>query len=93
MAAVDWFGATAPAPAPVRRRPRPVAEPVRGARRAPQTRAAGRRLTGGIVWISLFAVLLGLTVIAAGWFRLEQGLAKRTAKRPAAEAAELAMAS
>jgi len=58
VAAVDWFGATAPAPAPVRRRPRPVAQPVRGARRAPQTRASGRRLTGGIVWISLFAVLL-----------------------------------
>lgn len=60
MAAVDWFGAAAPAtaPAPVRRRPRPVAEPARGARRAPQTRASGRRLTGGIVWISLFALLL-----------------------------------
>jgi hypothetical protein len=54
VAAVDWFGATAPAapPAsPTRRRPRPVAAPVR-------TRAQGRRLTGGIVWISLFAVLL-----------------------------------
>jgi hypothetical protein len=58
VAAVDWFGATAPAPVPVRRRPRPVAQPVRSARRAPQTRASGRRLTGGIVWISLFAVLL-----------------------------------
>lgn len=58
MAAVDWFGATAPAPVPVRRRPRPVAQPVRSARLAPQTRASGRRLTGGIVWISLFAVLL-----------------------------------
>ncbi len=54
MAALDWFGATAPAPspAPVRRRPRPAAAPAQGAR--PQ----GRRLTGGIVWISLFALLL-----------------------------------
>jgi hypothetical protein len=60
MAAVDWFGATAPAPgpAPSRRRPRPVAAPAGGARRAPRARASGRRLTGGIVWISLFAVLL-----------------------------------
>lgn len=59
MAAVDWFGATAPAiPAPARRRPRPVAAPAAPARRAPRTRASGRRVTGGIVWISLFAVLL-----------------------------------
>jgi hypothetical protein len=58
VAAVDWFGTTAPAPAPPRRRPRPAAAPVEGARRAPRTRASGRRLTGGIVWISLFAVLL-----------------------------------
>ena len=59
MAAVDWFGATAsvPATAPVRRRPsRPAAQPVR--RAAPRARPAGRRLTGGIVWISVFAVLL-----------------------------------
>lgn len=60
MAAVDWFGATAPAPAPapVRRRARPVAQPARGARRTPQARASGRRVTGGVVWISVFAVLL-----------------------------------
>jgi cell division protein FtsL len=60
VAAVDWFATTAPAPAPLphRRRPRPVAKPAPGTRRAPQTRAAGRRLTGGILWISVFAVLL-----------------------------------
>jgi cell division protein FtsL len=60
VAALDWFGATAPAPvhAPSRRRPRPVAAPAAGARRTPRTRASGRRLTGGIVWISLFAALL-----------------------------------
>ncbi len=58
MAAVDWFGAAAPAAVPVRRRPRPVAAPTADARRRPRTRASGRRLTGGIVWISLFAVLL-----------------------------------
>jgi hypothetical protein len=60
VAAVDWFATTAPAPAPLpaRRRPRPAAKPVPSARRAPQARASGRRLTGGIVWISLFALLL-----------------------------------
>ena len=60
MAAVDWFATTAPAPVPLpaRRRPRPAAKPAPSARRAPQARASGRRLTGGIVWISLFALLL-----------------------------------
>jgi cell division protein FtsL len=61
VAALDWFGAAAPAPAPpapVRRRPRSQAQPARVARRTPRTRASGRRVTGGIVWISLFAVLL-----------------------------------
>jgi cell division protein FtsL len=56
VAAVDWFGAAAPdaVPAAPRRRPRPTAAPAPARR----TRAQGRRLTGGIVWISLFAVLL-----------------------------------
>ena len=51
MAAVDWFTADVAAP-PVRRAPRPRPRAV------PRRRAEGRRLTGGIVWISLFAVLL-----------------------------------
>ena len=58
MAAVDWFATTAPAPLPHRRRPRPAAKPAAAPRRATRTRASGRRLTGGIVWISAFAVLL-----------------------------------
>jgi hypothetical protein len=60
VAAVDWFGtdAAVAAPAPARRRPRPVAAPAAPARSARRARASGRRLTGGIVWISLFAVLL-----------------------------------
>jgi cell division protein FtsL len=55
MAAVDWFGSTAVAdpPVPRRRRPRPVAAPE------PRRRArSGRRVTGWILWISVFAVLL-----------------------------------
>jgi cell division protein FtsL len=51
VAAVDWF-ATEVAPAPVRRPPRTRPRAV------PRPRREGRRLTGGIVWISAFAVLL-----------------------------------
>lgn len=52
MAAVDWFAADElPAPAP---------RPARAPRPTPRTRrrAQGRRLTGGIFWISAFGVLL-----------------------------------
>ena len=49
MAAVDWF-ANDVAAQPARRAPR--------SRPAPRRRTEGRRVTGGIVWISLFAVLL-----------------------------------
>jgi hypothetical protein len=47
MAAVDWFGSAAvAAPAPPRRKPRAVA-----------SRPRPRRLTSGIVWISVLALL------------------------------------
>ncbi|HZS24315.1 MAG TPA: hypothetical protein VFA30_04940 [Gaiellaceae bacterium] len=49
MAAVDWFTADVAAPAPPRRRERTA---------APRRRQQGRRLTGGIAWISAFAALL-----------------------------------
>jgi cell division protein FtsL len=50
MAALDWFAPdVAPAP-PVRPAPRPKARP--------RPRPRGRRVTGGIVWISAFALLL-----------------------------------
>lgn len=62
MAAADWFApATAiaqPLPAP-RRRPRARVEPVRRER----SRRSGFRVTGGLVWIVAFAVLL-LGVVA-----------------------------
>jgi cell division protein FtsL len=51
MAAVDWFGTDVAAP-PVRRAPRART------RALPRRRSEGRRLTGGIVWIAAFAVLL-----------------------------------
>jgi len=52
MAAVDWFATDVAAP-PVARPPRPPRSAPR-----PRRRAQGRRLTGGIFWISAFAVLL-----------------------------------
>jgi cell division protein FtsL len=51
MAAVDWFAADDLPVAP----PRPSRPPRAAAR---SRRAQGRRLTGGIFWISAFAVLL-----------------------------------
>jgi cell division protein FtsL len=55
MAAVDWFAAeAAAAPAPAVRARRPKATPK--AKAKPRRRQ--RRLTGGIVWISAFAILL-----------------------------------
>jgi len=53
MAAVDWFAQDVAAPPPARR-PRPRPQSVPRARR----RTRGLRLTGGIFWISAFAVLL-----------------------------------
>src|SRR5258708_23075227 len=54
MASLDWFAAEVAAPAPARpRRARPAAKP------APRRRVESRRrLRGGILWISLFALLL-----------------------------------
>jgi len=51
MAALDWFPNDVAAP-PLRREARPK---PRAARRP---RSEGRRLRGGIVWISMFAILL-----------------------------------
>jgi cell division protein FtsB len=74
MAALDWFSpaAVAPAPAhPPRRRPAPVAVPTT------RRRAAGRRLTGGIAWISVFALLLaGIVAVNVAVLRVNVGVTK-----------------
>ena len=55
LAALDWFAAEVAAPAPARpRRARPAAKPAA----PPRRRAQPRRLRGGILWISIFALLL-----------------------------------
>ena len=53
MAALDWFATDVAQPQPVRR-PRARPESVPRPRRRPQ----GLRITGGIFWISAFALLL-----------------------------------
>jgi cell division protein FtsL len=68
MAALDWFAPEVAAP-PVRR-----ARPTRP-RAVPRRRAEGRRLTGGIVWISLFAVLLaGIVAVNVAVLRSNMAL-------------------
>ena len=78
MAAVDWFATTAPAPLPQRRRPpRHTAKPAGAPRRATRTRASGRRLTGGIAWISVFAVLLtGVVALNVAVLRTNMAVSK-----------------
>jgi cell division protein FtsB len=70
MAALDWFSTAEVAPAPARApRRRPAAVP------APRRRAAPRRLTGGIVWISVLAVLLaGVVAVNVAVLRVNVGL-------------------
>lgn len=70
MAALDWFAtdaATPPALPAASRPPRPRA----AARRRPH----GRRLTGGIFWISAFAVLLvGVVALNVAVLRVNMAL-------------------
>jgi cell division protein FtsL len=68
VAALDWFApevAGQSAPRAPRSRPRAV----------PRRRPEGRRLTGGIVWISLFAVLLaGIVAVNVAVLRSNMAL-------------------
>ena len=68
MAALDWFATDVATPIP-RRRARPEAAP------RPRRRAQGRRLTGGIVWITAFAVLLaGVVALNVAVLRVNMNL-------------------
>ena len=69
MAAVDWFTAEV-APAPVRRVPR-----AKKPRAVARPRREGRHLTGGIVWISVFGVLLvGIVALNVAVLRANMAL-------------------
>jgi|SRR5262245_49281661 len=68
MAAVDWFATDVAAP-PVRRPPRAAPRPRQ------RQRPHGRRLTGGILWISAFAVLLvGVVALNVAVLRLNMAV-------------------
>jgi cell division protein FtsL len=70
VAALDWFAPDVATPIP-RRRARPEAAP------RPRRRAQGRRLTGGIVWITAFAVLLaGVVALNVAVLRVNMSLDK-----------------
>ncbi len=84
MAAVDWFGASVAAPAPA---PRPR---VVSARRP----APGRRLTGGIVWIAAFALLLtGVVALNVAVLRLNMNMSKLDKQQVQLQAQNAALAS
>lgn len=70
MASLDWFAAEVAAPAPARQRwARPAAAPV------PRSRAQPRRLRGGILWISVFALLLtGVVAVNVAVLRVHIGV-------------------
>jgi hypothetical protein len=66
VAAVDWFATDVAAP-PVPRRPRAAPRP--------RPRVQGRRVSGGIVWISAFAVLLaGIVALNVAVLRLNMAV-------------------
>ena len=89
MAALDWFGSTVAAPAPPRRRPAPVAAPP-----APRRRAKSRRLTPGIVWISVFAVLLaGVVAVNVAVLRANVGVTNLDKQELQLQAENAALAS
>ncbi|HEX6789517.1 MAG TPA: hypothetical protein VF091_09770 [Gaiellaceae bacterium] len=69
MAALDWFAPDSAPDLPVRPARRPTPKP-----RA-RARPRGRRVTGGIVWISAFAVLLaGVVAINVAVLRVNMRL-------------------
>jgi cell division protein FtsL len=86
MAALDWFANDVAAPQ-VRREPRRP-------RAAPRRRAEGRRLRGGIVWISLFAVLLvGVVAVNVAVLRANMALNNLNQKQLQLESQNQTLAS
>jgi cell division protein FtsL len=86
MAAVDWFAAesvAAPAPAPAR---------IRAAR--PRARRRSRRVSGGIFWISAFAVLLaGVVAVNVAVLRANVAVDKLDKQQLQLQAENAALAS
>ena len=94
MATVDWFAAEAvAAPAPSRpRRSRPAAAPR--ARTHARARRKPRRVTGGILWISAFALLLaGVVAVNVAVLRANVAVNKLDTQQMQLQAENAALAS
>jgi cell division protein FtsL len=88
VAAVDWF-APEVAPPPVRRPPRPRPRALSVPRRA-----QGRRLRGGIFWISAFAVLLvGVVALNVAVLRMNMSVNKLNQQQLELQAQNATLAS
>ena len=89
MAAVDWFATDVAVPAPASR-PRPKPQSVPRARR----RTQGVRLTGGIFWISAFAVLLaGVVALNVAVLRVNMNVNDLSTQQADLQAQNQALAS
>jgi cell division protein FtsL len=89
VAALDWFATDVAAPAP-ERRPRPQPQSVPRARR----RTQGLRLTGGIFWISAFAVLLaGVVALNVAVLRVNMNVNDLSKQQADLQAQNQALAS
>jgi cell division protein FtsL len=87
VAALDWFATDVATPIP-RRPERPEAAP------RPRRRAQGRRLTGGIVWITAFAVLLaGVVALNVAVLRVNMSLDRLNKQQIELQAENTALAS
>lgn len=95
--AADWFASTAvpeavPAPRP-RRRPRTAAATPAPARRS-RSQRSGRRLTGGIVWMAAFALLLaGVVAVNVAVLRANMAVHRLDNERLQLQAQNQALAS
>ena len=90
MAAVDWFATDVARPPAAGHVVRASGPRVPRPRRRPQ----GRRLTGGIVWISVFAVLLtGVVALNVAVLRLNMNVSGSTSRSSQLRAENQALAS
>jgi len=88
VAAVDWFATDVAAPPA--RRPQPRPQSVSRARRRPR----GRRLTGSILWITAFAVLLvGVVAVNVAVLRVNMSVNDLTKQQLELQAQNATLAS
>ena len=88
MAALDWFAPEVAPPTPSRPARRPAPRP------RPRTRPRSRRVTGGIVWISAFALLLaGVVAINVAVLRVNMHVSRLDREQLELQAQNAALSS